>query len=73
MFGKSVLVAVAAGAVLSSFAIEAPARADAAVKLGVLTCHVDSGFGFVFGSSRGLRCTYTGSGRAEHYAGDGER
>jgi hypothetical protein len=47
----------------------APASADATVKAGVLTCHVSSGWSFVFGSSRSLRCTYSGSGRVEHYAG----
>jgi Protein of unknown function (DUF992) len=46
-----------------------PAPADATVKAGVLTCHVSSGWGFVFGSSRSLRCTYSGSGRVEHYTG----
>ena len=47
----------------------APASAEGTVKAGVLTCHVSSGWSFVFGSSRSLRCTYSGSGRTEHYAG----
>jgi len=46
-----------------------PASAAATVKAGVLTCHVSSGWGFVFGSSRSLRCTYSGSGHVEHYVG----
>ena len=47
------------------------ARAEDGVKAGQLTCNVDSGWGFVFGSSRGLKCTYsTGKpGGAEHYTG----
>jgi hypothetical protein len=46
-----------------------PARA-ASVSAGVLTCNVDSGWGFVFGSSRNLRCVYAPKpGVAEHYAG----
>ena len=69
MLAKSVLTIAAAGLALGTFALNTPARADAAVKAGVLTCHVDSGWGFVFGSSRGLRCTYSGGGRNEHYAG----
>jgi len=69
MFRKSALTLAVAGLALGSIAVETPARADAAVKAGVLTCHVDSGWGFVFGSSRGLRCTYSGGGRNEHYAG----
>jgi len=70
MFGKSVLVMATAGLALGTVALSTPARADAAVKVGVLTCHVDSGWGFVFGSSRSLRCTYTSGARHEHYRGD---
>jgi uncharacterized protein DUF992 len=48
---------------------QAPAQ-PAGVKAGVLTCNVSSGWGFVFGSSRSLRCTYSPKpGIAEHYAG----
>ena len=64
----AVLVAAAALAV-TALAPGTPARADATVKAGVLTCQVDSGWGFVFGSSRKLKCTYSGSGRVERYAG----
>lgn len=53
-----------------AMAFGAPAKADEpTVKAGVLTCNVDSGFGFVFGSSRSLRCVYSGSGRNENYTG----
>ena len=39
-------------------------------RVGVLTCNVSSGFGFVFGSSRTLNCTFSGSGgRVQHYVG----
>jgi Protein of unknown function (DUF992) len=69
MLGKSALTLAVAGLALGTIALDTPARADAAVKAGVLTCHVDSGWGFVFGSSRSLRCTYSGSGRNEHYSG----
>ncbi len=45
--------------------------ADAAgVKVGVLTCHVASGWGFVFGSSKDIRCTYSpNDGMPERYTG----
>jgi hypothetical protein len=69
MLNKSVLALAAAGLALGALAMPAPARAAVTVKAGVLTCHVDSGWGFVFGSSRGLQCTYSGNGRVEHYAG----
>ncbi len=45
--------------------------AAASVDAGILTCHVDSGWGFVFGSSRDLRCVYSPrAGVAEHYTGN---
>jgi len=70
MHTKSVLALAAAGMALGALTFAAPARADVGVKAGVLTCHVDSGWGFIFGSSRGLQCIYTGSsGRVEHYVG----
>ena len=40
------------------------------VKAGSLTCNVDNGWGFVFGSSRNLDCTYSDSnGTVERYTG----
>jgi Protein of unknown function (DUF992) len=47
-----------------------PAQAQGGVRVGTLTCNVASGWGFVFGSSKGLRCTFApGPGRPEYYAG----
>jgi hypothetical protein len=41
-----------------------------AVKVGTLTCAVASGWDFVFGSSKDLRCVFRPNGhRAEHYVG----
>lgn len=63
---------IAIGAVLlaaSSFAV-APAEA-AGVKIGVLTCHVDPGWGLVLGSSKNMACDYVPNGglTAERYFG----
>lgn len=45
------------------------ANADG-VKVGILTCHESSGWGFIFGSSKDLRCHYTGEhGYGENYNG----
>jgi len=64
------LVASAAILAMGALALAAPAKADTSVKAGVLTCNVDSGWGLVFGSSRDLKCNYSGSGgRHEHYSG----
>ena len=59
------LSAAAAMAVLASSANAAPHG----VRVGELTCNVASGWGFVFGSSKDLHCTYRGNGHFEHYTG----
>jgi hypothetical protein len=47
-----------------------PAQAQSGVRIGTLTCNVASGWGFVFGSSRQLRCVFSsGPGREDHYTG----
>jgi len=56
-------VCAALGAVL-------PAHAEGGgVKIGSLSCHVSSGWGFVFGSSRSVKCVFSGEGRVEDYKG----
>jgi Protein of unknown function (DUF992) len=50
-------------------ALVGPAMAQSAVNTGTLSCNVASGFGFIFGSSKALNCTFSGLGRAEHYTG----
>jgi len=57
------LVALAAG---GSTAVQA----QGGVRVGTLTCNVAGGWGFVFGSSKALRCTFAPApGHAEFYAG----
>ena len=60
-------IAFASGLLWAGGAVAAPHG----VKVGELTCNVASGWGFVFGSSKDLHCTFrpSGSGHAEHYAG----
>jgi hypothetical protein len=58
-------------AIVGIAALAAPASAQSAVKVGTLSCNVASGFGFIFGSSRALNCTYSGvGGQLEHYVGN---
>jgi hypothetical protein len=66
-FGKFCLIA---GAALGALAVGTPANA-AGVQAGVLSCNVASGWGFIFGSSREVKCTFSGTagGPIEHYAG----
>lgn len=66
---QSKIFAAAAAAVLT-LAAAVPAHAQNSVKVGVLTCNVDRGWGLVFGSSRGLHCTFSPSaGVIERYVG----
>src|SRR5271167_1335346 len=40
------------------------------MKAGIMTCNVASGFGFIFGSSRAVNCTFAPGGAApQHYVG----
>lgn len=59
-----------AAAVAAILALANPAGA-AGVKVGVLNCHVSSGWGFVFGSSKDLHCNFSPSARGmgERYVG----
>ena len=59
---KSSVSAIALAAIIacgasSGFAQEEPKKPE--VKAGYLTCHVASGWGFIFGSSREIACTYS--------------
>jgi hypothetical protein len=65
------LALVAAVVAAGALALGSPASAQqSGVKIGVLTCNVSSGWGFIFGSSRDLRCTFSpNSGAPEHYSG----
>ena len=48
----------------------ASAQPQRGVKVGTLTCNVSSGFGFIFGSKKSLKCTYARTGgTGEHYSG----
>jgi hypothetical protein len=64
---KLMLCASLAGLMMSA---AAPAMADTGVKIGTLTCNQASGFGWILGSSRRVRCVFDGGGRVEHYSGD---
>ena len=58
----------ALGLATGGLALGTPAQAE--VRVGVMTCDMDSGCGYVLGSSRGLHCTFMpAAGAPEHYAG----
>ena len=65
------LATIVAAAVGLASAFAPPAGAQGGVNVGNLTCNVASGWGFVFGSSRALNCTFAGAGgRYEYYTGN---
>ena len=56
----------------SAFALSGTAEAAPhGVKVGSLVCHVSSGWGFILGSSKDLRCAFHPAGKklTEHYEG----
>ena len=59
----------ALGLVTGGLALGTPAQAHD-VRVGVMTCDVAGGFGYILGSSRDLKCTFSSAARPlEHYAG----
>jgi hypothetical protein len=67
---KRLAVAIGAlGVSAGALGYAAPAQAQG-VQAGTLSCHVASGFGFIFGSSRALACSFSPvSGPPEQYSG----
>jgi len=68
---KKLTVAAAALGLASVLANGAPTQAQGVgVQAGVLTCNVASGFGFIFGSSRSINCSFSpAGGTPQHYTG----
>lgn len=63
-------LALSTAAVLLTIGSFATVPAQAAVKIGVLSCRVDPGWGLVLGSSKTMDCEYTPTGGVpEHYLG----
>jgi len=69
MFRKLLVAIIALELAGGAVAFGTPAQAQA-VKAGIMTCNVASGFGFIFGSSRSVNCTFAPGGVApQHYVG----
>ncbi len=71
MVRRSASVLLAAIFLSAAFALGTPAKAQPpGVRVGMLSCNVAAGWGFVFGSSRAMRCVFSPHpGYAEHYIG----
>src|SRR5215831_16449146 len=61
MFRKLLFAIIALELAGGVVAFGTPAQAQS-VKAGVMTCNVAGGFGFIFGSSRSVNCTFSGGG-----------
>lgn len=68
---RTAMFAIAATAVLHMPAQAEEEEDDGGIKVGVLTCEVEGGFGYIFGSSRDMDCVFEkGEGREpEYYTG----
>jgi hypothetical protein len=67
---KTWTTAVAALTLFLFATLPAHAAEKMTVKTGYLTCHEASGWGFIIGSSRRIRCTYSSKNHpTEHYTG----
>jgi hypothetical protein len=64
-----IAVALAAAAALAP-ALTGPAAAQGGVQVGTLTCNASGSWGFIFGSTKSLACTFSAPGRIEYYRGD---
>jgi hypothetical protein len=68
--GKVVVVLALALALSALATPQARAQQSATVRAGYLTCHVSSGWGIIFGSSRDMHCSYAlQPGYTEYYTG----
>lgn len=63
-------VAAALMAAVGLTALAGPAAAQGGVQVGTLTCNASGAWGFIFGSTRALACTFTGPRRVEYYRGE---
>jgi hypothetical protein len=69
MLRKLAIAVCSLGLAAGSLMIGTPAQAQG-VKAGALTCNVASGFGFIFGSSKAVNCTFSpNGGPPQHYVG----
>lgn len=76
MFQRNLTIALLAFATaLGGFHAEIKAQENSRVEIGSLSCRIDGGASFVFGSTRSLSCKFESAagGAAEYYEGEIER
>jgi hypothetical protein len=60
---------VAAAALALALTAAGPAAVQGGVQVGTLTCNASGSWGFIFGSTRDIGCTFAAPGRVEYYRG----
>ena len=69
--GKKLLLGIGAACLMTAISAVPSYSANSGVKVGVLSCNVDGGFGIILGSSKDVRCNYVpNSGGGERYNGN---
>src|ERR1700730_3448775 len=69
MLRKLRIAVTVLGLAVAALAWDTPGQAQG-LKVAVLTCNAASGFGFIFGSSRAVNCTFSPTrGPPQHYVG----
>jgi hypothetical protein len=68
---KKMKMLLICSALIAGLGMSIPAQAQdrAGVKVGSLSCHEKSGWGFIFGSSHAVRCTFSTGNHVEKYDG----
>jgi uncharacterized protein DUF992 len=68
---KALALMIASAALAVSASLAVPAQAEGGVKIGVLTCSQEPGWGYIIGSSKELNCRFEpNNGPSEHYTGN---
>ena len=68
---RKLVMAAMAAAAIGIFPGDASAESESGVKIGVLSCGMESSVGLIIASSKRVDCVYqpSGGGRVEHYDG----
>lgn len=70
MSRKLRFAAAIASAVGLATAWAGPAAAQAGVQVGTLSCNASGAWGFIFGSTRAIACTFSAPGGVDYYRGE---
>ena len=69
--GKSHMKKIILASLLALGVAATPVLAKGGAKVGLLSCNIEGGIGYIIGSSKAIDCVFqsAGGGRVEHYSG----